>query len=157
MSFNPPAASRSAIAGFTLIEAMIVLVALAIVAAIAYPSYLDYVRQSKRSAAKTALMDIAAAQERYFFSQRAYTSSLTAAPPTGLNYAGTYVHANGSLQAGSADAVYNITLTVDAAGCGGAPCFQLSAIPQGAQAGDGCGTYTFDSRRIKGAATTDCW
>ncbi len=142
-------------AGFTLIEAMIVLVVLAILAAIVYPGYAKYVHQAKRAAAKTALMDVAAAQERHFFSTRDYTTNLTAAAPTGLAYPGIYVNANGMLQSSSSDAVYSISAVTS--GCGGAPCFKLEAAPQGSQSGDSCGTFSLDSRRVKGPTTSGCW
>ena len=51
--------------GFTLIELMIVIVIVAILAAIAIPSYQNFVRQAQRSDGTTALMDIRMAQERH--------------------------------------------------------------------------------------------
>ena len=42
--------------GFTLIELMIVVVIVAILASISYPSYREFVRRSARSEAKTALL-----------------------------------------------------------------------------------------------------
>ena len=50
--------------GFTLIEVMIVVAIIGILATIAYPSYIDSVRKSKRSDAKTALIDLRIAQEK---------------------------------------------------------------------------------------------
>ena len=50
--------------GVTLIELMITVVIVAILAAIAYPSYTQYVLRSHRTAAKTALHDMASRQER---------------------------------------------------------------------------------------------
>lgn len=49
--------------GFTIIELMIVLVIVAILLALAYPSYIDYVRKSKRGDAQQALMNWAVNQE----------------------------------------------------------------------------------------------
>lgn len=51
--------------GFTLIELMITAAIIAILAAVAYPSYMDSVRKGKRAEARTALMDLMQQQERY--------------------------------------------------------------------------------------------
>lgn len=52
--------------GFTLIEMMIVLVIVAILAAISYPSYMDVVRNGWRSEGRSALMRQMQEQERHF-------------------------------------------------------------------------------------------
>lgn len=62
--------------GFTLIELMIVLAIVSILAAIAYPNYKDSVYKSRRSEAKTALMDLAARQEQYFTNTKTYADTL---------------------------------------------------------------------------------
>ena len=51
--------------GFTLIELMIVVFIIGILASIAYPSYRDYVRQSRRADAIQALYSIQLAQEKH--------------------------------------------------------------------------------------------
>jgi type IV pilus assembly protein PilE len=51
--------------GFTLIEVMIVVVVIAILAAIAFPSYQHFVRNAQRADGMSALMDIRTAQERW--------------------------------------------------------------------------------------------
>lgn len=51
--------------GFTLIELMIAVVIIGILSAIAYPSYTDYVRKSRRAEAKSMLQEIQLVQERY--------------------------------------------------------------------------------------------
>ena len=58
--------------GFTLLELLVVLAIVGILAAVAYPSYQDSVRQANRSDAIAELQGILAAQERYF-SQTANT------------------------------------------------------------------------------------
>lgn len=52
-------------AGFTLIELMIVVAVIGILAGIAYPSYKEYIMKSRRSDAKSALMSLQMAQEKY--------------------------------------------------------------------------------------------
>nr|ELD4571953.1 type IV pilin protein [Pseudomonas aeruginosa] len=52
--------------GFTLIELMIVVVIIAILAGIAYPSYDEYVKRGNRTEGQALLSEAAATQERYF-------------------------------------------------------------------------------------------
>jgi type IV pilus assembly protein PilE len=72
---------RSRIAGFTLIELMVVVVIIAVLASIAVPAYTGSVRKSRRTEAKTALSDAAAREERYFATQNVYSSD-----PNALSY-----------------------------------------------------------------------
>lgn len=62
----------SARAGFTLIELMITVAIVGILAAIAYPSYLDSVRKGKRAEGRTALIDFLQQQERYLTQMGSY-------------------------------------------------------------------------------------
>jgi type IV pilus assembly protein PilE len=64
--------------GFSLIELMIVVTIAAILAVIAIPTYNSQVRKSRRTEAKTAIMDLAAREERYFATQNVYSSSASA-------------------------------------------------------------------------------
>ena len=72
------AARRSA--GFTLIEMMVVVTVLAIVAAIAYPSYTAHIRKGHRAAAQAFLVEAASRQQQYLLDARSYavgTAALT--------------------------------------------------------------------------------
>lgn len=62
--------------GFTLIELMITVAVVAILAAVAYPSYQDYVRKSHRRSAQSAMMDIANRQQQYLLANRRYATTL---------------------------------------------------------------------------------
>ena len=61
--------------GFTLIEVMIVVVVIAILAAIAIPSYQYFVRNAQRADGMSALMDIRTAQERWRSNNPAYAGN----------------------------------------------------------------------------------
>lgn len=66
--------------GFTLVELMIALLIIGILAAIAYPSYREFVKRGNRAAAQSVMMDIKSVQQQYFLANRAYGS------PTDLGY-----------------------------------------------------------------------
>jgi len=134
--------------GFTLIELMIVVAIIAIFAAIAYPSYQRAILKSRRADAKTALLDLASRQERFFTTHNAYGTK-----PSQLGYLGETFPVD--VQVGDR-AYYKLNVTVNnAAGTYGA-----SAVPLGGQAADACGTYTLDNTGAQGnnpATVTGCW
>ncbi|MCY1291959.1 Type IV minor pilin ComP, DNA uptake sequence receptor [compost metagenome] len=63
--------------GFTLMELMIVVVVVAILTAIAYPSYRQYVVRANRSEVQQFMLEIASRQQQYFSDVRSYGSTLT--------------------------------------------------------------------------------
>lgn len=61
--------------GFTLIELLIAVAIVAILSAIAYPSYQEYVRRANRAEGQSLLLDAAARQERFFAQNNTYVTS----------------------------------------------------------------------------------
>lgn len=76
--------------GFTLIELVIVILIVAILAAIAIPSYSDYLRRGRITEATSALAGMRVKMEQYFQDNRTYVgacSAGTVAPlPTASDY-----------------------------------------------------------------------
>ncbi|GMQ92443.1 MAG: hypothetical protein BMS9Abin11_1773 [Gammaproteobacteria bacterium] len=121
--------------GFTLIELMIVVVIIGVIAAIAYPSYVNWSRQTRRSDAKEHLSRIAALEQKFFTECNAYTTNLTGGTITGCNGLG--------YQSNSLENHYAATVT---AGSFVQPAlsisvaFNINAVPTtptGLQVGDG--------------------
>ncbi|MBT9507120.1 type IV pilin protein [Rhodoferax sp.] len=64
--------------GFTLIELMIVVGIVAILASVAYPSYMDSIRKGKRAEGRAALTELMQQQERYMTQNNCYVGFTTA-------------------------------------------------------------------------------
>src|ERR1700760_1838661 len=73
----------SAASGFTLIELMIVVAVVAILGTVAISGYINSVRKSRRTEARTALLDLASREERFMSTNSAYSNT-----PSDLGYSG---------------------------------------------------------------------
>lgn len=58
--------------GFTLIDLMIAVVVVGVLASVAYPAYMDYVRKGRRSAAQAFVIQIADREQQYLLDARTY-------------------------------------------------------------------------------------
>ncbi len=66
--------------GVTLIELVVVIMVVGILAAVAIPSYRNYVIRSQRADAKDALLALATAQEKHYLQCNNYAADIAAAP-----------------------------------------------------------------------------
>jgi type IV pilus assembly protein PilE len=146
--------------GFTLIELMVVVVIATILVSIAVPSYMSQVRQSRRTEAKTAVLDLAGREERYFSTNGAIYSTT----PADLGYAGAFPVLVGP------DNYYTITVCSPAANCDpnpnppAAPSYYITATAAAgtSQAADAqCQSFSVDSTGQQFSTGTftsqQCW
>ena len=73
---------RRSVAGVTLLEVLVVVTIVSILAAVGYPSYLQYIVRANRAIAKAALVQVADRQEQFFADNKRYAANLQ----TGLRY-----------------------------------------------------------------------
>jgi type IV pilus assembly protein PilE len=131
------------IKGFTLIEVMITVAIVAILAAIALPSYQRYVVRTGRTEARALLVEIAARQERFRYGNPGYATTLQ-----GLGFPA------GALE--SENRRYEITMAADLT------TFTLTAERRNSQVVDAlCGDLTLTNTGVRGRTGTDtipnCW
>lgn len=133
--------------GFTLIELMIVVAIIGILAAIAYPSYQQYVLRANRAEAQAILSETAQLMERRFTTCGTYATNATCATAASPTSAVQPVGATGS------GIRYNIDFSVGPT----ATAFTLRAAPVGGQSGDTCGTLTLSNTGVQMPAAAGCW
>ncbi len=132
---NAGRAIRARVRGFTLIELMIVVTVVAIISVIALPMFQTQMRQSRRADAKTALLDLAAREERYYTLNNQYTAT-----GPNLGYPAFPVNLGTN-----ATPDYQLSVVSAAINANNVWAFSLQAVPQGDQVNDTCGTYTLDN------------
>ena len=142
--------------GFTLIELMIVVAIIAVLAAIAIPIYQKQVQESRRTSAKTTLLDVAAKEEKYYATNNAYTADMTSLGYANALKNGCTGGASSCLVVTSAsEDYYSVSVLTQNSGAN----FTASATPIGAQKNDDCGTFIINDQGVQqvSGAATNCW
>ena len=133
-------------AGFSLIELMITVVIIAIVTSIALPSYREHVKRTMRVDATTALLRLAAEQEKFYISNNSYTTDLDDLNITGTDE-GLYV-----LAITSENVITTFTATA------------TTKTGESQEGDDKCSSFSIDANGNRSAAddgdadtTESCW
>jgi type IV pilus assembly protein PilE len=124
------------VSGFTMIELMIVLVIVAILLGLAYPSYINYVRKAKRGEAQQLLLNWSINQEIFRSNNPQYATLLQLPAPTHDNYGFDL----------TAQSATTYTLEADASG---------DQENDAAKDGTSCDVLTLDQNGVKLPAV--CW
>ena len=140
--------------GFTLIELMIVVAIVAIITAVALPSYQNSVAKSRRAEARGQLLEAAQFMQRFYSNNDRYNqdrAGTAVAIPAEL----AYVPKGAASSAATYSLSFTATPTISA--------FSIQAVPRatGPMNSDKCGTLILDNagrRSVTGVITvTDCW
>lgn len=129
-------------AGFTLIELMITVAVIAILMAVALPSYQQHVVRSNRAAVEAFMLEASNKQERYLLDNRSYAGSLSAL---------------GMSEGAEIDSNYNVSVSNAGTGL----VYTITATPINSQLSRDteCGVLKLDNLGAKSAAGGGqrCW
>jgi type IV pilus assembly protein PilE len=117
--------------GFTLIELMIATAIVALLAALAYPSYTRYIVRSNRTSAQAQMMDIANREQQYLLANRTYATK-------------AQIESGGYSLPPNLQPRYDYDIVVDSTA---APLYTITFTAKGPQLSDG--PLTLDSSGVK--------
>lgn len=123
--------------GFTLIELMIAVAVVGIIAAIAYPSYTEYVARGRRAQMTAELLAAQQWMERFYTENLRYDK--TGAGTATTDSTQFPARFSTSPRAGEGNAAYTIALTAVTS-----QSYTITATRTGAMANDRCGNFTID-------------
>lgn len=124
--------------GFSLLELMVAVAIVAVLAAIAIPSYQAHVVKGNRAAAQSFMMDVANREQQYLLDVRSYTTSLTTL---------------GMAAPADVSKNYQISITANLT----PPSFTITATPVAGAQQASDGNLTLDSSGAKTHGTSNTW
>lgn len=146
---------RTRSAGFTLIELMITVAIVAILAAIAYPSYQAYIVRTNEGVARAFLGDLTSRQQAFYNDRRRFADSLV---DLGYGTATVSLRRDGQPAADGDTVIYTAGVQD---GSVTARNYVVQAVPAGVQATRSqCGTLSLDAQGTRGATGAKgdaCW
>lgn len=145
--------------GFTLIELMITVAIIGILAAVAYPSYTQYIVRANRSAVQSFMFSVNNKQEQHMLDARKYAGGASALADLNMT-----VPADVASRYGITVACTMPTAIGNCTASAGAPSYTITGTPIGTQlAGDTkCATLTLSNLGVKtesgtASSASDCW
>jgi len=141
--------SECAQRGFTLLEALLVLVIVGLLAALAWPSYQQHLLRSGRIEARQELLEVAITQERYHSRNGSYVTDAT--PLRAPETPGRRLVTRSGRYEIEVEACPERQLR---------DCFIVTARAQGRQSRDLCSEFSLQSDGARGAVGSDvetCW
>ncbi len=136
-------------AGFTLIEVMVTTAIVALLTMIAYPSFMQSIRNSNRSDAQAALARVSVNLERFFATNGTYTTDMSV---LGLQMDGGAAYSDANH--------YTIAVAAGATGIASSYSITATAATGDIQVHDeGCTALSLDSRGTRSPNPNDsrCW
>jgi len=139
------------VAGFTLIELMAAILIAAILLSIAVPTYMSQIRKSRRTEARTAVLDLATREERFFSVNNSYSTL-----DFDLGYGGSATTSAAIANKAVGSGYYTVTVTTPTTAT-----FKIVATATCTQAKDSqCLTFSVDQTGLQTstpAAPATCW
>jgi type IV pilus assembly protein PilE len=129
---------RLQVAGFTLVELMIVVAVVSLLALVAVPAYTDAVAKTRRAEARSAIMQAATALERFYTSNNTYTTTLSAAGAKA--FSGDTLASSAytiSVAAGTSGIISSYVITATPRNWSDTPCGALTMTESGAKGESG--------------------